>query len=129
MFIGHDVSVASDCFLMFIVVPCNRKVHCLLPQSFFVSKLSPWIYKGVSATLQSDRYTLSYRKGKRMQIIATITTITKNISENRNLKWSTIAMKCILLCLPSEEVGTCWFTFVRSVRLLSLCLCFLSYIV
>ena len=31
-----------------------------------------------------------------------------------------------LLCLPSEVVGTCWFTFVRSVCLLSLCLCVFS---
>ena len=27
------------------------------------------------------------------------------------------------LCLPSEEVGTFWFIFVRSVCPLSLCLC------
>ena len=33
-----------------------------------------------------------------------------------------------LLCFPSHrEVGTCCFTFVRSVRLLSLCLCVPSY--
>ena len=31
-----------------------------------------------------------------------------------------------LLCLPFEEVGTFWFTFVRSVCPLSLCLCVLS---
>ena len=30
------------------------------------------------------------------------------------------------LCLPFEEVGTFWFTFVRSVCPLSLCLCVLS---
>ena len=44
-------------------------VNKTLKQVQAFNQSSPWIWKGVSATLQSDRYTISYPRGRISKLI------------------------------------------------------------
>ena len=110
------------------------KVCYFLPQQFmryvntwsnvqFITYVtsSPWIWKGVSATLQSGRYTLLYPRGQPYTIFQEVYTLQlqKNTYTGERSIW--------LICCSTEQIlglmndyyisGSFWFTWEQPVHM------------